>query len=544
MTVRLTALDGAQTAVVHDKGALVVDGSGGTWRSLVAREISDGHYRVWGRTDANVCPAAGLDLGNPANGWTVVAADQPGIGDVPTADRHQRQRRIRATSSASANRRRVACATTAARSAPSTASAGANRTVNQVPLEQYLRSVVGGEVSYGWASLGRWQGRAGAAGAGRCRSQLRPRREPRAVREDVRQRLPDLSRRCVPGRRDRRVRRPGVRARPTRRWPRRPAWCAEYGSPSGAIAYTMFSSSSGGFTATNTLGFTPVVDEGDAVAGNAGHTWATTIDAEPIQATYPSIGTFTGIAVTSRDGNGEWGGRVLVDDRRAARPASVNGHRRRVPQRVRPEVELVPGAGRCRLRRRLRHRREIRAPGARPPLVAGHHRQHIGAVGSRRSRRRGLVDTRIGVGTAAVADRCRLHAGGRSARSRWLDRRRRQRHRGRAGDERVPHRVPVRRREAAGIDRAGRRRPHRARHRDRAARMLDGKFCVFASTTTELVIDLSGVYGTDSRRPLRADRRAAALRLPHRRAGRRAASSCGCPSPGSTASRRRRRRSR
>ena len=45
-----------------------------------------------------------------------------------------------------------------------------------------------------------------------------------------------------------------------------------YGSDAGVIAYTMFSSSSGGFTAQNTLGFTPVIDEGDAVADNGAHT--------------------------------------------------------------------------------------------------------------------------------------------------------------------------------------------------------------------------------------------------------------------------------
>ena len=85
-----------------------------------------------------------------------------------------------------------------------------------------------------------------------------------------------------------------------------------YGSQAGAIAYTMFSSSSGGFTAQTSLGFTPVPDDGDAVAGNAGHSWTTTLDASVIQAAYPAIGTFTGITVLTREGNGEWGGRVLT----------------------------------------------------------------------------------------------------------------------------------------------------------------------------------------------------------------------------------------
>src|SRR4051812_48049701 len=83
ITVRISALDGAQTAVVHDKGVLVIDGFAppagqpATWHALVAREVTEGHYRVWGRTDGNVCPVASADLDDPAGGWTVVIADQP-----------------------------------------------------------------------------------------------------------------------------------------------------------------------------------------------------------------------------------------------------------------------------------------------------------------------------------------------------------------------------------------------------------------------------------------------------------------------------------
>src|SRR4051812_35618211 len=87
ITVRLSALDGAQTAVVHDKGALGIDGVAGSWRSLVAREISEGHYRVWGRNDASLCPAANTDLDNPAAGWAVVIPDQsPAVSFRPTTD--------------------------------------------------------------------------------------------------------------------------------------------------------------------------------------------------------------------------------------------------------------------------------------------------------------------------------------------------------------------------------------------------------------------------------------------------------------------------
>ena len=69
MTVRLTALDDEQTAVVHDKTMLLVDGvAGGPWASVVAREVAPSSYSVWARADAQVCPAPT----DPLAGWTQV----------------------------------------------------------------------------------------------------------------------------------------------------------------------------------------------------------------------------------------------------------------------------------------------------------------------------------------------------------------------------------------------------------------------------------------------------------------------------------------
>jgi peptidoglycan hydrolase-like amidase len=56
--------------------------------------------------------------------------------------------------------------------------------------------------------------------------------------------------------------------------------------------------------------FPAVIDEGDATALNPKHTWTVTITAAAISAKYPSIGTFTSITILSRNGYGEWGGRV------------------------------------------------------------------------------------------------------------------------------------------------------------------------------------------------------------------------------------------
>ncbi|MCU1359734.1 MAG: hypothetical protein JWN99_1023, partial [Ilumatobacteraceae bacterium] len=84
------------------------------------------------------------------------------------------------------------------------------------------------------------------------------------------------------------------------------------GSVGGAIAYTMFSASSGGWTAASTLPFPAVEDLGDATAGNPNHTWQATVTAAAIVAKWPAIGSFTGITITARSGQGDWGGRVTT----------------------------------------------------------------------------------------------------------------------------------------------------------------------------------------------------------------------------------------
>jgi SpoIID/LytB domain protein len=79
----------------------------------------------------------------------------------------------------------------------------------------------------------------------------------------------------------------------------------------GATAFTEFSSSNGGWSSD---GGKPYLiaqpDPYDGIAANPNHTWRATITAAGIQSNWPSIGTFTQMRITARDGNGEWGGRV------------------------------------------------------------------------------------------------------------------------------------------------------------------------------------------------------------------------------------------
>ncbi len=83
--------------------------------------------------------------------------------------------------------------------------------------------------------------------------------------------------------------------------------------PNGQVADTQYSSSTGGYTAPST--FKPVVDAGDSVcipqACNSHHTWQAQIPVTTIEQAYPTIGTLSSITITSRNGYGSLGGRVL-----------------------------------------------------------------------------------------------------------------------------------------------------------------------------------------------------------------------------------------
>lgn len=79
----------------------------------------------------------------------------------------------------------------------------------------------------------------------------------------------------------------------------------------GLPAFTQFSASSGGWTSA---GSTPYLvakeDPYDGWAGNKNATWTLDVDDAILELHYPTIGDLTSIEVATRDGNGEWGGRV------------------------------------------------------------------------------------------------------------------------------------------------------------------------------------------------------------------------------------------
>jgi SpoIID/LytB domain protein len=79
----------------------------------------------------------------------------------------------------------------------------------------------------------------------------------------------------------------------------------------GLPAYTQFSSSTGGYSAEGTQPYLrPVADPWDDWSGNSRHSWSISVSAATIASKYSSIGTLKALQVTSRNGYGEWGGRV------------------------------------------------------------------------------------------------------------------------------------------------------------------------------------------------------------------------------------------
>ncbi len=82
--------------------------------------------------------------------------------------------------------------------------------------------------------------------------------------------------------------------------------------PDGTIAATQYSASTGGYT--NPGAFPAVPDTGDSVcvpeACNPNHTWTVSVPSSDFSAAWPSIGTFRSAVVTARNGYGDWGGRV------------------------------------------------------------------------------------------------------------------------------------------------------------------------------------------------------------------------------------------
>jgi stage II sporulation protein D len=81
----------------------------------------------------------------------------------------------------------------------------------------------------------------------------------------------------------------------------------------GQPVLAQFGASSGGWTAAGGRDYLVAkADPYDGAVSNYAHTWSKNVTAATIEARWPSIGTYRQLRILTRDGHGEWGGRVLT----------------------------------------------------------------------------------------------------------------------------------------------------------------------------------------------------------------------------------------
>lgn len=308
MTVWLSAMNGAQTAVVADgNNAVFVQDPipGRTWTSLVAREVSQRVYRVWGSAERK-CPGAtdepafvGFthigDVSDTASFTTQVGSDSAAaptsvIGLCePRTNGRNKIRYYRGEIRAVNNTRND------------------NRTINAVRLEDYLRGVVPRESPAYWGTA------AGGAGMNALRAQAVAARSYAATEN----RYNGLARTCdsqdcqVYG--GSALRESVNGAIVTLEHPLTDQAILETAgmvirNAQGAVVRTEFSSSNGGRTAGGS--FAVNIDGGDLASEpvNSLLVWTRVLSAAQIVGKYPQIGTLTSV-VTAHDGlGGDWNG--------------------------------------------------------------------------------------------------------------------------------------------------------------------------------------------------------------------------------------------
>jgi SpoIID/LytB domain protein len=310
ITVSLSALDGRATTVVSDLEPVrwVGDPSGGAYGALSVREVAGtvGRYQVWASATRG-CPSS-----LPATGWQQIG-ESAGPVRLTTAradDPAATVRQLIGVCEPSGIVRTYRGGIVAANG-----TAGEDRTVNDVALEQYLRGVVPREVA------GSWGDHANGAGMNALRAQAVAARSY-ALADGLTSRSRtrySYAKTCdtqscqVYG---------GAATRPSA-VPGGPYTMVEDArtdravaetagrvlrAANGLIATAMFSASNGGRTAGGP--FPAVDDPGDSIPANPNHVWRVTIAASRVGSAWPQIGSFTGAQVTTRSGGGTWGGRA------------------------------------------------------------------------------------------------------------------------------------------------------------------------------------------------------------------------------------------
>ncbi len=184
---------------------------------------------------------------------------------------------------------------------------GQPRTVNTLPLETYVADVVPGESPAGWGTLGNpgpggqpWGFQELEAQAVAVRSYVMAGINSYGGYADI----CDLS--CQTYR--------GTANESPLTDLAAQATAGSVMETNGVVQSTQYSASTGGYTNPGT--FAGVPDDGDAVcvpgACNSNHTWTASVPVSTIEAAWPALGTLESIAITGRNGLGDWGGRVTT----------------------------------------------------------------------------------------------------------------------------------------------------------------------------------------------------------------------------------------
>ena len=297
--VRLTRLDGRETAVMQDRGLLQTSAALGSFVALRARRVGPNLFAV---EHAPGC-------GGP---WTLLTLASGPVNFASAVDPGDDQALMVQTCEPDGTRRYLHGTVFAFDDG------GNQRSVNRLAMEGYLRGVAPRESPASWGALGGGAGmQALLAQAVAARSYAASEhRYPYADTCDTTScqvydgvaiagpggtmTLEQPSTTLAVGATATQVRRTGA----------------------GSVAHTEFSSSTGGWTAGGT--FPAVPDEGDSRSPY--HNWQASIPVSTIEAAFPALGALQSVDVAQRNGAGDWGGRVVsVALRGSAASVSLSG---------------------------------------------------------------------------------------------------------------------------------------------------------------------------------------------------------------------------
>ncbi|MDP9019765.1 MAG: hypothetical protein M3N25_03010, partial [Actinomycetota bacterium] len=285
MSVHLTRFDGRDAAVMQERGQLGSSAAAGSYAALRVRRVGANTFAV---DQASSC----------AGPWSALTQVAGPITFVPQAPSGDDRASMLQACEPDGKRRWLRG------SLQVLESGGATRTVNHLPMESYLRGVVPLESPASWGGLG------GGLGMHALRAQaVAARSYAQAEARAAFAKTCDTTSCQVYG---------GVAVRA----PNGTITNVEHPNtdtavqqtsgevrrmPSGAVARTEFSSSTGGWTAGGT--FPAVEDLGDTRSPN--HNWSASLPVSTIESAFPGIGTLEAVDVTRRNGLGDGGGRVL-----------------------------------------------------------------------------------------------------------------------------------------------------------------------------------------------------------------------------------------